>query len=200
LAVIVAVAGWSASRKQELRLNEVLLWVNASIDCIQTVVLLIGREALSLTDDERRDRLEEQGVRASVLVGQGRMFFQNAERDSFGQDKHPAFRGLRPLILDVLVVIHQLALAWPKLKTDHGAAFDVALDCLQRFVSLAQQEVGRERTASAYVAAGGSGASFASLLEEQRRTGKLIRLPVEQSPKKWLGKAPVPPRIESAIR
>ena len=73
--------------------------------------------------------------------------------------KQPAYRGFRPAILDPIVVVHQIAVAWRAADPDMQLRYRcVAEDCLKTFVSLAQKEVGRSRAASAYASRSGNGA------------------------------------------
>lgn len=170
--LLVTLAGalgtWIAYRRSELRRDEVVAWVNKVIENMQTTVLLIGRN-VSMPALERNERLRELGISASILLEQGRILFKNVDPRKYGSDKQPAYRGLRPMILDQVLFMHQLAVAWPTLPAqDHGHAFDIGLFSLRRFVSLAQQEVGRGRVASGYSKAQGSGGRLEDLLDLQR--------------------------------
>lgn len=60
-----------------------------------------NRERLS---DEHKGDL----ARLSALIEQGRFFFPNIQKDSFGAEKPPAYRGYRNLALDFLVASFNL--------------------------------------------------------------------------------------------
>jgi hypothetical protein len=112
-----------------------------------------------------RSTLAKIAVDSSVLVEQGRLFFRNTPHPTHGADRHPAYRGYRPMLLDPIVAVHQIACQW------EGAADEekermilVAEDCVRRFVSMAQREVGRSRTAHAASMIKGEGESLEMLL------------------------------------
>lgn len=159
LTAVALFAGWLSSRKSELRREDVLDWANESIAALQTLLLLCihGDPPIPAADAERR-RVELL-IQTSVLTERGRLFFRNAGPFSHGREKHRAYRGKRPEILDQLVAAHQIACRWPRANDDERVRMRlVAEDCLKQFVSLVQLEVGRSRTASADTRRGGSGA------------------------------------------
>lgn len=169
-AILTALAlfvGWRASRKSELRREDVANWADESIAALQTLLLVAihGDPPIPAAEAERR-RVEIL-FKTSILVEQGRMFFRNANPHSEGQEKHRAYRGKRPEILDQLVAAHQIAIRWPKANDEERVRMRlVAEDCLKRFVSLVQLEVGRSRTASAGTRRRGTGALLTVRMEE----------------------------------
>ena len=91
--------------------------------------------------------------------------------DDHGQEKEPAYRGHRPTILDQIVLAHQIARQWE--KANDAQRTDMMLlaeDCAKKFVSLAQQEVGRSRTASAVTKKAGDGRQLDDLLKNFNST------------------------------
>jgi hypothetical protein len=150
--------------KDELRRNEVHAWTDRGIETL--ITLSISTRYPELVDEaDIGERMIELSFASSVLVEQGRLFFKNKPHGDFGKEKPSAFQGLRPKILDELVLAHQIALRWrgsdaiAKRKLSY-----LAHGALQRFVSLAQLEVGRQRAASDYAAAGGFGINIDRLL------------------------------------
>ena len=101
-------------------------------------------------------KLKELCLTAAILVEQGRLFFKNQRVGDYGQHKEAAYRGLRPCILDPLIVAHQIAMRWPQENPEARVRMRfVAESSLKRFVTLVQKEVGRSRTASIETKRGG---------------------------------------------
>ena len=167
LTAIALFAGWRSSRKNELRREDVANWADEAITALQTLLLVTihGDPPIPAAEAERlRVALL---IQTSVLTERGRLFFRNAGPYSFGREKHRAYRGTRPEILDQLVAAHQIACRWPRAGDEERVRMRlVAEDCLKQFVSLVQQEVGRSRTASADTRRGGSGALLSSRMSE----------------------------------
>jgi len=154
VAAIALVVTWRQSRKSELRRDDVLMWANEVIHCLQNIVLIC--EKLHERQKEDADHLAEFSITASILVERGRLFFRNEIIDDYGAEKHTAYRGYRPRILDHIVIAHQIATEWPNEDLDGRRKMQIiASDCLQAFVSLVQREVGRSRTASKLTRKGG---------------------------------------------
>ena len=141
---------WRKFREDSLRRGEVLAWAD---DCIMTFENLIVGAILfdqPVFKEESRKRIIDAAFEAPALIERGRIFFKNQPFRSFGQEKPPAYRGLRPKILDPLVAAHQIAVRF--IDSDEEARIRlqlVAEDYLKAFVSLVQTEIGRERTAAA---------------------------------------------------
>ncbi len=171
VSAIVALGGvfiaWRQSRELALRRAEVLTWANEVIRELQSLQLISLLDDNELGAAARKAKLTEIIFNTSVLVEQGRLFFRNEVRDAHGQNKDLAYRGCRPLILDQIVVAHQIARHWEKSNGDERVSMLlIAKDCARKFVSLAQQEVGRSRTASAVTQKGGDGRQLEDLLKE----------------------------------
>jgi hypothetical protein len=153
ISAIVAVLGlffsWKNWREAQLRRSDVLAWSNRAISAMTTLRLVCKLGESYFSSRELEARLKELCVETSILIEQGRMFFKNVETKNHGQGKEPAYRGFRPLILDHLLVAHEISLRW--LDTDDESRKSMCVlanDHLQKFVSLVQKEVGRSRTAS----------------------------------------------------
>src|SRR6185312_14232953 len=124
-------------RERRLRQDDVLQWANEVIRAQQTLYLTLFLGDSTFRAEERRSTL------AKVLVEQGRLFFKNTPHPTHGADRHPAYRGYRPMILDPIVVSHQIACQWDGADdAEKDLMLLVAQDCVRSFVSMAQREVG----------------------------------------------------------
>lgn len=176
IAGIALLAGWLNWRREELRRGDVLVWTNEVIEALQTLFLICDLGNPPLDHGTAKSKLLNLIFQTSILVEQGRLFFRNEVIDDFGAHKHPAYRGYRPKILDPIVVAHQIACDWLGADSERRLRLRIiSEDCLKKFVSLAQKEVGRDRTASADTKRGGDGAHLRHLLSEvdERRLAKL---------------------------
>jgi hypothetical protein len=165
VAACALTVGWLQWRERQLRQDDVLKWANEVIRAHQTLYLTLFLGEPAFDRATTRTMLSKIAVDTSVFVEQGRLFFKNTPHSSHGIDRHPAYRGYRPKILDPIVVAHQIACQW------EGAAEDerermilVAEDCVRSFVSMAQREVGRGRTAHMASAIRGEGEKLEDLL------------------------------------
>ncbi len=159
LGTLVAIfLGLRKAREDSLRRGEVLAWAD---DCIATIenmivgAVLFDRPAF---EQECRKRMIDSAFDAAALIERGRIFFKNQPFGTFGSEKPPAYRGLRPRILDPLVAGHQIAVRF--MEADEEARIKLQLlaeDYLKAFVSLVQKEIGRERTAAAETKQAGAG-------------------------------------------
>jgi hypothetical protein len=164
IAAIAVMLVWLQWRERKLRQDDVLQWSNEVIRALQTiyVVCFLGESAF---DGRAREMLGKLAIDASVLVEQGRLFFKNTPDPTYGADRHPAYRGYRPMLLDPIVVAHQVAARWPNAgEEDQLRMTLVAEDCVRRFVSMAQLEVGRGKTAHQDTARKGEGELVDALL------------------------------------
>lgn len=168
LGVLVAIfLGWRSIRESALRRDDVLAWANEAIEALETLVLLTTLDRARLDDETRAEKLGKVVFDTAILVERGRMFFRNVLLDDYGSHKPPAYRGYRPKILDPLVIAHQIACRWEEAEPELRAQMrPIAVNCLKKFVSLAQKEVGRSRSVSADTAQGGSGVQLAHLLKQ----------------------------------
>ena len=162
LASLMVFLQW---RERHLRQDDVLKWANEVIRTCQTLYLVLFLGDSTFDKAKARAMLAQIAVDTSVLVEQGRMFFRNTPHPTHGANRHPAYRGYRPMLLDPIVVAHQIACQW------EGAADEekermiiVAEDCVRNFVSMAQREVGRDRTAHAASRIKGEGQALEALL------------------------------------
>jgi hypothetical protein len=184
VSAFVAIAGlcvsWLKLRESALRRQDVLAWANEVIRELQSLLVICILKETQLELATAKARLTDVIFNTSVLVERGRLFFKNQLVDEHGQKKEPAYRGYRPKILDPIVVAHQIACGW--VEANEGTRLRmqlVAEDCLKKFVSLAQMEVGRDRTVAADPAKGGDGLHLRHLLdtvnndrlEQLKRTG-----------------------------
>jgi hypothetical protein len=165
IAGIAALLVWLQWRERQLRQDDVLRWASEVIRTEQTLYLALFLGDSAFDKASMKATLAGIAVDTSVLVEQGRLFFRNTPHPTYGAHRHPAYRGYRPMLLDPIVVAHQIACQW------EGAAEEerermvlVAEDCVRRFVSMAQREVGRSRTAHEESARKGEGETLDMLL------------------------------------
>jgi len=160
IAAVALYLAWRVQRENQLRRGEVLGWANRAIDVLQTLALLMRRKA------DNDESIIQLAVQASVLIEQGRMFFRNKPH-SYGAEKLPAYQGIRPLILDKLVIACGTAWAWPTASVEERRRLAYVLAQAEKwFVSLAQMEVGRSRSASVDASQAGNGVRIQRLLAE----------------------------------
>jgi hypothetical protein len=156
---------WRQARERQLRKDDVLKWSLEAIRSLQTLYLLCFLGEPVFDKPAIKKLLAQIAVDTSVLVEQGRLFFRNTPHESYGKDRHPAYRGYRPVLLDPIVVSHQIACQWEGATEDERMRMTlVAEDCVKRFVSLAQLEVGRSLTAHQDVGKKGEGEKLEVLL------------------------------------
>jgi hypothetical protein len=162
---------WRQSREGTLRRADVLRWAEDSIDQLQSLLVICVLGEGELEPGFERDKLAAIMFATSTLTERGRLFFKNEIRDDgHGQDKELAYQGYRPKILDQLVVAHQIARHWPQANADDRKIMLIlAQDAARTFVSLAQQEVGRSKTASAVTKRAGDGRDLDELVKEFNR-------------------------------
>ncbi|WP_137753035.1 hypothetical protein [Sphingopyxis sp. L1A2A] len=162
VSLVVAMLGviftWRKFREDSLRRGEVLTWANEAIDCLEGLVIICILMRQKDFETECRNRLIAITFNSAALIEKGRIFFKNQKSGSFGHHKMPAYRGLRPLVLDPLVAAHQISV---RLLSGEARSIN-ALQCLaedgvKSFVSLIQKEIGRDRTASRVAQRGGAG-------------------------------------------
>jgi len=167
VASVAAFLVWGQWRERQLRKDDVLRWSNDVIRALQSLYLYTSMHSLVFDADSVRPAIMQLAVDTSVLVEQGRLFFRNAQDPEHGKQKMPAYRGHRPELLDPIVVAHQVACRWDKADADSRQRMAVVVgDCAQRFVSLAQMEVGRSRTANWETAKGGRGDTLDELVAQ----------------------------------
>ena len=167
VSAFVALGGllfaWRTAREAALRKGEVLTWSNRVIRNMQSLVLICQQRGVPQEIEAKK--LVDIYFAASVLAEQGRLFFKNERVGNHGLEKPEAFQGLRPDILDQVVLAHQIAGAFSSAgEEDRRRMCCVAEDAARRFVTLAQKEVGRSRTASAATSKGGRGPTLESLM------------------------------------
>jgi hypothetical protein len=152
-------------RERHLRTDDVLKWANEVIRSLQTLYLVLFLGDSAFDKATARTTLAKLAVDTSVHVEQGRLFFRNTPHPTHGADRHPAYRGYRPMLLDPIVVAHQIACQWDGAADEEKERMIlVAEDCVRRFVSMAQREVGRDRTAHAASMIKGEGETLDTLL------------------------------------
>jgi hypothetical protein len=165
VAAIAAVLVWLQWQERRLRQDDVLRWASDVIRSLQTLYLTLFLGDSAFTSAEAKAMRGKLSVETSVLVEQGRLFFKNTPHPTHGADRHPAYRGYRPMLLDPVVVAHQIACQWDGAADEEKERMVlVAEDCVRSFVSMAQREVGRGRTAHMASAIKGEGEKLEVLL------------------------------------
>jgi hypothetical protein len=167
IAAAALLTVWLSAREAELRRDDVLAWANEVIEALQGMVLVCILAETTMGKDAKQIKAIEIAFQTSTLVECGRLFFKNRRSGDFGEEKPEAYRGLRPMVLDPIVVTHQIACAWPPLnELDRAKLLLLAEDAERKFVSLIQREVGRSRTAAAYTKRSGDGAQLKHLIRD----------------------------------
>lgn len=165
VAIVAALLVWGQWRERQLRKDDVLKWANEVIRALQTLYLTCYLGERTFEPEAIAKALRQAAVDTSVLVEQGRLFFRNAPDPTHGRDKFPAYRGYRPELLDPIVVAHQIACQWQGADAAARQRMTlVAEDAVKQFVSYAQQEVGRSKTASREAARGGRGDNLEAMM------------------------------------
>jgi hypothetical protein len=167
IAAIGLFIAWRQFREAAFRRGDVLAWAVEVISQLEGLLLVcIHKHHPLLSEEATKTKLAEIGFNTAILVERGRLFFKNEVVDNYGEDKEAAYRGYRPVILDPIVVAHQIAWNW--LGETEDAQIRMRLiseDCLKKFVSLAQMEVGRSKTRSANARQSGDGFHLRHLID-----------------------------------
>ena len=165
VALVGLLVAWRRAREAALRKEDVMTWSNNVIRNLQSLSLICQHRGEFLPQDIAGQKLMEIYFDTSVLAEQGRLFFKNEIVGSYGSEKQEAYRGRRPEILDQVLIGHQIARALAGADLNGRLRMGcVAEDAARRFVTLAQKEVGRSRTASAAARKGGTGTSLGELV------------------------------------
>jgi hypothetical protein len=147
VASLAALMVWLQWRERRMRQDDVLRWALEVIRVQQTLYVTLYLGDATFDRNETKATLARIAVDTSVLVEQGRLFFKNTPHPTYGADRHEAYRGYRPRLLDPIVVSHQIACQWEgSSEEERERMLIVAGDCVRRFVSMAQREVGRRLT------------------------------------------------------
>jgi hypothetical protein len=165
VAFVGLLIAWRNAREAALRKGEVLAWSNDVIQNLQSLVLVCQPRS-ALPQAIEAEKLRDIYFATSVLAEQGRLFFKNQRAGDQGLEKPEAYQGRRPDILDQVLVAHQISGRFERADEESRSRMVcVAEDAERRFVSLAQKEVGRVRTASVDTSKGGHGAQLNWLMD-----------------------------------
>jgi hypothetical protein len=161
-----ALVQWYLNRRSnQLRLSEVASWAERSIAALQSVYLICALDEGRLEPGRLKAKADDLIFETSILVEQGRLFFRNVLAATYGKEKPEAYRGLRPRILDQLVIANQVVCAWQAASADERRKLAlVAYDAAREFVSLIRQEVGRDAAVASGASQGGTGVWLPQLL------------------------------------
>jgi hypothetical protein len=152
-------------KEKRLRQSEVVAWSIGVVQGMQAVSILCSKSYDWVPEEKTKERLLQLSIELSCAVEVGRLYFKNEAGDN--EDVPIAYRGLRPAILDEILICHDVARDWPLLSEyQRGVASSLARKATREFVSLVQQEVGRSEVAHSYNAKGGSGRRLGHYLTE----------------------------------
>ncbi|WP_417814828.1 hypothetical protein [Thalassospira alkalitolerans] len=115
------------------------------------------------------EKIIKEIISTSVLIDQGRMFFKNSN-DDYGGEKPESRRGMRPKILDHILVAHLVAIEVAKCS-DENEEMRLKLtslinEHLGHFISIAQHEVGRSKSISPQADVTGTHIEISGLLKD----------------------------------
>lgn len=169
LAILATLIGFWKLRRDELRHSDVHAWAVSSIATVQRSLLIM--RAAEETYGARDDKLDHLGQDISVLIEQGRLCFRNipgtGDLRGFGAEKAPAYRGMRPVVLDDLVRVCEAIAAW-QVGTYNRRQIIAAVEYSRAsFVSMMQAEVGRSRTRSKNSVLMGVGSPLDNFIERR---------------------------------
>lgn len=140
--------------------SDLLAWADSAIDALSEAIWIAkGRGAL-LSEEETRRRAAQAMQRLSAIADKGRLFFPNMVPQQHGHDKHAAYRGVRPPILDALIFAYFKLerMDTRNIETDAEAA-EFLTRCRRLLVSEVQRAVDPRRRGKMLrrLAVGGSG-------------------------------------------
>lgn len=155
--------------REELRHSDVHAWALAAIRALQTTELRFRDSSTPYGTPV--PELSALAVETSVLIEQGRLYFRNVKGigplENYGADKPPAYRGIRPKVLDHLVRSFEALEAWQVGTHSREDLLEAVIHSRGCFVSLMQSEVGRSRTRDRKVVEMGTGSPLANFLRDQ---------------------------------
>ncbi|WP_439515123.1 hypothetical protein [Oceanibaculum nanhaiense] len=98
---LYATSTWRQSDFKYQRSNKIIEWSSRCLFCLSKSehIIFINQK---ISSEEKIIILSE----ISYLIEEGRLFFNNSNKNQYGNDKFPPYRGYRPLILDFLVSLH----------------------------------------------------------------------------------------------
>jgi hypothetical protein len=113
LGICALVVSWSNLRiADRAARNDVVVqlreWGDQVVDLLSEASELCRIEGARLGAGEFSGWRSRLSSRASSLWDRGRFFFPNERQDAFGKDKPSAFQGIRPPILDMLMLCFEL--------------------------------------------------------------------------------------------
>ena len=166
-------------KEHELRRSEVHKWADEVIYVMRKLVTVCELQERHFGDEEVSKALNEVTYAATALVDRGRLFFRNDVVNSWGEDHPQAYRGYRTTILDPVLISFKIACNFKSADPIERVQMSlVANDCVREFVSLAQKEVGRRRTASDETGRAGKAPSLRDLMEKKRSSvDKVVQRP-----------------------
>ncbi len=145
------VARGETRRQRKLQEEELRRRVDqASLDWGHDAIEAMGEAAAlaiapMISDLDRRQKRLDIARHLSALADRGRFFFPNIDPEHHGTDKHAAFRGKRPPILDALVYAHHEAMQIGEdgIRGEDSAGF--ITECRRLLVSELQEHLDPRR-------------------------------------------------------
>ena len=153
--------------QRTLRIHE---WGNKCIDLLSEADHYCMLTPKPVGDKEHLRQKYELLRCLSSQIDQGRMLFENINKEDFGTEKHPAYRGYRPKILDPLIAAYLAINAVDQSEELlENQTKDRLLDWRRYFVSLLQKEVHPDwlKKATSYGDEAGGGVGY-SINEDSR--------------------------------
>ena len=118
IALISAICGWLISHRWQLRNYRLAvdadraLWNQGIARWAAEVIGVMTRIYTHFENLDHQEAIEKSGdlaISLSVLVDQGRLYFPNVMRDSYGEQKQQSRQGYRSALLDPLVAAIKVA-------------------------------------------------------------------------------------------
>jgi hypothetical protein len=89
--------------------NDIIHWSNRALDAFCSAEMLLHQEYWASSDKAGYEKERFTIMRElSSCIDQGRLYFPNINKDSYGLHKESAFQGMRHLALDCLVWTYDL--------------------------------------------------------------------------------------------
>lgn len=110
VALLISIYSWRTADRAARNdvIGQVREWAGEVIDALSAAAGLCALRTEKAADDAFFLRRSELMSTFSSLLDRGRLFFPNTYREAYGTHKSTAFQGLRPQILDLVFLSHEL--------------------------------------------------------------------------------------------
>jgi hypothetical protein len=144
LTTVLAIFGWRTADRAARNdiVADLRAWANEVLDLLSEGAELCDAEAARVFAQEAEGQRLKLMTRASSLIDRGRFFFPNIHRQELEVHKSSAFIGLRPQILDIIMLSYDLLHSVTPCHADDNrkAAFE---HIRRAFVSTLQMATGK---------------------------------------------------------